>query len=201
MEANSHQKIARRQLLKLAAAAGGVAAGSALLPSKWSRPKIGVGVVPAHAQVTGAECSPNPDWDLHVLESTAVDADIDLEVWDPGDDGEVVDYSNMYGPTATHSGDNIDYEDRNWERVTVPAGGAASGIYYVWFHNHDDFDVEVTVRITTPTDCAVFTANAPAYEEGLIDVPIASITFPGGMISRIDTLPLTAAAAARTESK
>jgi hypothetical protein len=42
----------RRQLLKTLVAAGWVAAASTLLPSKWVKPLVEVGVLPAHAQAS-----------------------------------------------------------------------------------------------------------------------------------------------------
>jgi hypothetical protein len=44
------QALSRREVLKALAAIGGAAAASSLLPEKWARPVVGVGVVPAHAQ-------------------------------------------------------------------------------------------------------------------------------------------------------
>jgi hypothetical protein len=42
----------RRELLKSLAALGGAVAASSLLPEKWSRPQVGAGALPAHAQST-----------------------------------------------------------------------------------------------------------------------------------------------------
>jgi hypothetical protein len=42
----------RRELLKSLAALGGAVTASSLLPEKWSRPQVGAGALPAHAQST-----------------------------------------------------------------------------------------------------------------------------------------------------
>lgn len=44
------KKITRRNLLKIAAGAGGAVIASSLLPEKWIKPLMKVGVVPLHAQ-------------------------------------------------------------------------------------------------------------------------------------------------------
>jgi hypothetical protein len=45
--------IGRRELLKALAATGGAITAASMLPGKWSKPAIEVGVLPAHAQQTG----------------------------------------------------------------------------------------------------------------------------------------------------
>jgi hypothetical protein len=108
--------------------------------------------------------------------------DVDLMVWDPGGTGEQVDWANTNGPTATHSGDNISYSpERNWEAVTVPDGGAADGVYQVWVHAHEDFDVVVTVEITADGS-QTFIVTAPAGPP-VVNTPVAQITYPGGTIA------------------
>ena len=44
--------LSRRQLLKTLAATGGAVSASSLLPGKWVKPVVEVGLLPAHAQVT-----------------------------------------------------------------------------------------------------------------------------------------------------
>jgi hypothetical protein len=46
------QVASRRRLLKALVASGGAVAASTLLPSKWSKPSVEVGVLPVHAQAT-----------------------------------------------------------------------------------------------------------------------------------------------------
>ncbi len=48
------RRIGRRRLLRTLAASSGVVAASALVPGKWSKPLVEVGLLPAHAQVTPA---------------------------------------------------------------------------------------------------------------------------------------------------
>lgn len=45
-------RLSRHELLKALTALGGAAAASSLLPERWSKPEIGAGVLPAHAQGT-----------------------------------------------------------------------------------------------------------------------------------------------------
>ncbi len=52
MKENQPEQISRRRLLKALTAAGGAIAAS-LLPGEWAKPVVEVGVLPAHAQVTG----------------------------------------------------------------------------------------------------------------------------------------------------
>jgi hypothetical protein len=51
-EVSAETKLSRRRLLKIIAATGGAVAASTLLPSKWARPVIDVGLLPAHAQTS-----------------------------------------------------------------------------------------------------------------------------------------------------
>jgi len=51
-ESSNDPQLSRRELLKSLAALGGAVAASSLLPEKWSRPQVGAGVLPAHAQST-----------------------------------------------------------------------------------------------------------------------------------------------------
>jgi hypothetical protein len=46
------QSLSRRELLKLLVAASGAVAASSLLPNEWVKPRLGLGVLPAHAQST-----------------------------------------------------------------------------------------------------------------------------------------------------
>jgi len=52
------ETLGRRQLLKALAAGGGAVAGAALLPGQWLTPVVEVGVLPAHAQTSGAAPPP-----------------------------------------------------------------------------------------------------------------------------------------------
>jgi hypothetical protein len=44
--------VSRRRLLRILAATGGAIAASGVLPARWTKPVVEVGVIPAHAQVT-----------------------------------------------------------------------------------------------------------------------------------------------------
>jgi hypothetical protein len=47
-----NETVSRRQLLKALAATGGAMSAASLLPGKWVKPVVDVGLLPAHAQVT-----------------------------------------------------------------------------------------------------------------------------------------------------
>jgi hypothetical protein len=49
---DSDPQLTRRQLIKILAALGGAVTASSLMPEKWSRPQVGFGALPAHAQST-----------------------------------------------------------------------------------------------------------------------------------------------------
>jgi hypothetical protein len=53
LEETPEKTLGRRELLKVLAAAGGAVAASSLLPGEWAKPVVEVGVLPAHAQVSG----------------------------------------------------------------------------------------------------------------------------------------------------
>jgi len=53
-EGQARLRIGRRQLLRTLAASSGVVAASTLVPGKWGKPVVEVGLLPAHAQVTPA---------------------------------------------------------------------------------------------------------------------------------------------------
>lgn len=47
------EEVSRRKLLKILAASGTAIAASAVLPGKWMKPVVNMGVLPAHAQQSG----------------------------------------------------------------------------------------------------------------------------------------------------
>lgn len=51
-EASDEVKIGRRRLLKMVMAAGGSVAASSVLPGKWAKPEVQVGVLPAQPMVS-----------------------------------------------------------------------------------------------------------------------------------------------------
>ncbi len=58
--ASRRATLGRRRLLKALAAGGGAMAGAALLPGRWAKPVVEVGVLPAHAQVSATPTLPLP---------------------------------------------------------------------------------------------------------------------------------------------
>jgi hypothetical protein len=63
---SSDQGLSRRELLKALTALGSAAAASSLLPDRWSKPEIGAGVLPVHAQSTCSGPYQIEDCDLDV---------------------------------------------------------------------------------------------------------------------------------------
>lgn len=51
-EEQREREAARRRLLKVLVAAGGVFAASSVLPAKWLRPLVEMGMLPSHAQAS-----------------------------------------------------------------------------------------------------------------------------------------------------
>ncbi len=49
-ESNTQQKLSRREVLKTIIAGSGALAATAFLPSRWIKPVVEAGVLPAHAQ-------------------------------------------------------------------------------------------------------------------------------------------------------
>jgi hypothetical protein len=173
-EPHNKAAISRRQALKALAGLGGSLGTVLILPRRWATPEVKAGVLPAHAQSSNAAF-------LNVLASWEGIEDVDLMVWDPGDSGEQVDYTNPNGPTATHSGDNIAFSPpRNWEKVTVPPGGAAAGNYLVWVHAHEDVEVPVSLDISTHSDVRSFKVTVPPNAANLT---VAKVSFPTGAIA------------------
>jgi hypothetical protein len=61
LEGHRARAVGRRQLLKTLLTAGGTVTASILLPSKWIKPAVEMGVLPAHAQVSPTPTpSPTP---------------------------------------------------------------------------------------------------------------------------------------------
>jgi hypothetical protein len=51
-EERREREVARRRLLKVLVAAGGVFTASSVLPAKWLRPLVEMGTLPSHAQAS-----------------------------------------------------------------------------------------------------------------------------------------------------
>jgi hypothetical protein len=52
VEERREREVARRRLLKVLVAAGGVFTASSVLPGRWIRPLVEVGILPSHAQAS-----------------------------------------------------------------------------------------------------------------------------------------------------
>ncbi|MCP4539158.1 MAG: twin-arginine translocation signal domain-containing protein [Chloroflexi bacterium] len=70
------QTISRRKLLKVLAATGGTVAATMLLPSKWAKPIVEVGVLPVHAQGTDPAPTEEPPEYSAICDSTPGGGDI-----------------------------------------------------------------------------------------------------------------------------
>ncbi len=184
----ARKTVNRRQLLKVLATAGGVTAASALLPGKWSKPSIGVGALPAHAQVTPVlgtgDFQATLTWDTGVpIGEDGNRVDIDLWVEEP--DGTQVYYGHDVGPTAQLDFDNT--YGFGPENIFVPAGGAAPGTYKVWVVYYSGSPVtQATIRIRvfadTPAEVTrTFYRTLPSADDCLA-YRVADVTFPAGTI-------------------
>lgn len=197
--------LGRRRLLKVLAAAGGVTAASALLPGKWTKPTVRVGMLPAHAQITPT------------VVPTALPGTNDLEVslsWTPGEsdpergycpdnedatdvnlyvvepDGTRVYYRNPEGPTAT-----LDFDNQlglGPENITVPVGRAASGDYVIFVNyrcGSQGVTATVTVRVFAGTSremSATFVRSLGGEgDEGCTMHYVGKVIFPGGTIEEL----------------
>ena len=173
------KKISRRRLLKTLAAAGGAAAASTLLPGKWSRPKVEVGVLPAHAQgspmLGTGDLQVTLTWDLG-------DSDVDLHLIEP--DTTHVYFGNPAGTTAELDVDDVD--GFGPENIFVAPGDAAAGTYRIYVHywsDHGNGPTTATIRVrvfdgTPQEQVGVFTRPLTTGQF----VNVAEVTFPAGTI-------------------
>jgi hypothetical protein len=110
-EEHQQQTVSRRKLLKVLSATGGTVAATLLLPSKWTKPVVEVGVLPVHAQATLApppSVTPSPPVYSATCDST------------PGG-GDITNYHGL--PTGTGRIDNI-----TASLVIISGSGSVDGI-------------------------------------------------------------------------
>ncbi|MBN1147398.1 MAG: twin-arginine translocation signal domain-containing protein [Anaerolineales bacterium] len=190
--------LSRRELLKALAALGGATAASSLLPVKWSRPEIGAGALPAHAQATCTEGS------LEVIATTSTQingqyADFDLRIYTP--DGTLVS-NNAPGPHqgVAHGGPNHPNDPGGppvavaSETACMPPGGAVAGTYRIQLDNDEAVAVDVIVTLIVE-GCNVYTYTVslgpdltPDSDPGEV-VDVASVTYPGGNVAVLRARP------------
>ncbi|HEX8681330.1 MAG TPA: hypothetical protein VF707_03385 [Ardenticatenaceae bacterium] len=189
------ERVSRRDLLKIAAATGGVFT-LGHVPSKWSTPLVEVGYLSAHAQMTpvlgtgdlqvtltwntgdpnAANCSSGG------REQGAVD--VDLHVTEP--DGTHVYWADEQGTTATLDVDNE--RGLGPENIFVSSGGAASGTYqiYIAYFCGAVLPTTATVRVrvfaNTPQERSMTFTRELTAENPDVGINVASVTFPGGVI-------------------
>jgi hypothetical protein len=168
-------KFDRRRLLKALAATGGVVAASALVPSKWSKPQVGVGALPVHAQTSGG-------YDLLIEACWEGPCNVDVTVMEPGGGGEFIGPNNPNGIHATHHGD---VTEGGCEVITVPAGQAVGSgdceddHYHIDLWNFCEGSAEVLLTITTPASVA----SAPFLVPGDGNYHCAAnVCFPSGVV-------------------
>jgi uncharacterized protein YfaP (DUF2135 family) len=172
----TRKTVKRRQLLKALATAGGVTAASALLPGKWSKPNIGVGALPAHAQVTPelgtGDLQVTLTWDTGLpLENCEGSGRVDIDLWVEEPDGTRVYYGNDVGPTAT-----LDYDNTcgfGPENIFVPTGHAAAGTYKVW----------VVYFVDAPGEHSQSFSRTLPSANYCLAYRVADVTFPAGTIA------------------
>lgn len=194
-EESNDTLLSRRHLLKALAATGGAAAASSLLPSKWVKPVVDVGLLPAHAQVSPplgtGDLQATLTWDTgnpnaqscSMDNGTSGGVDIDVHVIEPN--GDHVYFANRTGSTAQLDVDN--QVALGPENIFVPPGGAAAGVYQVYVVYYcGQVPTQATIRIRVFADTAqeqsqtfVRTLNAADFAVGY---NVANVTFPGGTI-------------------
>lgn len=79
MSSDNHhpaETVSRREALKAAAALGAAVAASSLVPSRWSKPKVGLGALPVHAQGS-VPPPPPPNLELTCRDNAYVGVNID----------------------------------------------------------------------------------------------------------------------------
>jgi hypothetical protein len=158
------------------AAVGGVGCFQ-LVPEKWAKPEMEMGVLPAHAQST-VDCLLVGDVSIMAITTTLMNgefADFDLYIVTP--DNSIVSYGEP-GPHqgAEHHGDNhasIPRADHETITITNPV----SGTYYVriFFVYAILSPLYVTVVIQTRNCVHTFQMVGPEW-------CVASLSFPGGTV-------------------
>ena len=196
--------LSRRRLLKALIAAGGATAAATMLPGKWSKPLVEVGVLPAHAQISPdlgtGDLQATLTWNNGAPEPCEVDAvDVDLHAVEP-DDTRVY-WANSNGPTATLDYDNVC--GFGPENIFVAPGQAAAGTYQVqvvyWgsFGAFAGAPTTATIRITvfanTPSEHVHTFVRNIEVADNCIAYRVADITFPAGTVTeRTGTVDLCA---------
>jgi len=184
--------LSRRRLLKTLLAAGGATAVSTLVPSKWSKPLIEVGVLPAHAPVSPplgtGDLQVTVTWNNGDPACTADYVDVDLHVVEP--DTTRVMYSNPNGTTATLDVDNTC--GLGPENIFVAAGQAAAGVYQVQVIYYRSGGIyagqptTATIRITvfdgTPSEAVYTFTRTMTSDDCAVGHLVADITFPAGTV-------------------
>lgn len=169
----------RRKLLKLLAAGTGAFAAATLLPMRWTKPLVEMGVLPAHAQMSGFS------GDLQAVMNWFYSGTVngfELHMVDPQDGTDV--FNGGSSPTLTHSGDAPD-DFGGTESVgnTVP-GVVAAGTYQVYLRSVYNYNVYTSLTVDITVNGSVTNFNLPTifFNAGQ-DARVADITFPAGNLT------------------
>jgi hypothetical protein len=187
--------LSRRRLLKVIAATSGAAAAATMVPGKWAKPVVEIGVLPAHAQVS----PPLGTGDLQVtltwntggqpgaaacVAGNPLATDVDVHVIEP--DGTHVFFAHRQGTTAELDYDNL--VGFGPENIYVQPGHAASGTYHtyvVYYCGTPPTIATIRVRVfaNTPQEQVVTFTRSLGQGDPTAGFNVADVTFPAGTIT------------------
>jgi hypothetical protein len=172
------QLVSRRQALKVLAAAGGALAVSSLLPEKWAKPEMEMGVLPAHAQ-SSVDCLLVGDISITASTTTLLNGEYtDFELYVVTPDNSIVCWGIPAHQGAQHYGDNIEpHPNLDSEVITITS--PVSGIYQVKIFMLGWEFADLTVVIQS-RGCTLTFQDTVGFN---VTWCIANLNFPEGTVS------------------
>ena len=152
-------EVNRRKLLKILAASGSAVVASTMIPGKWLKPVVDMGVLPAHAQLSALSCTTidiTNNWNEPVY--------VDYTICQSGNSGTdiipAVGGANTFRITA-REGTYLEMgpEDHSG-RLAFTTGGACSGMPVIDYGIDDDLHLEGTLN-PGATGSILVTPEAP----------------------------------------
>ncbi len=177
----STQTFTRRQALKALIAASAAAAGAATpLPPSWSTPRVAIGALPAHAQISPV------DQGLHATATTVTQiegqyGDFDFGMCTPN---SILIWGGVGGDGGTSSLDTYAYFPRAADEwVHIEPGAAVPGVYSLYLENwtaawHQQ-RIPLAMEVEITTAAGVFSTQVTLTD----DRAVADILFPGGAVT------------------
>ena len=173
----------RRRLLKLLAAGTGTFAAASILPMRWTRPLVEMGVLPAHAQLSvfSADLSVTMDWVNSVTNN-----DFELHIVDPQDATDVFG-GQTTSATLSHNGDAAQAMTGAETAGNTAPGVVAAGTYQIYlrnvFGNVRSFS-SLTVAVTVSGSVTNFNLSPGFFTTAIPESRrIADVTFPAGSLT------------------